>query len=378
MYAVQNHDLKIIEVLFEHGADVNASDECGRTALHFIVIFERGRRFGFRYGEDPDIKVKREITKLLLSRGANVNAQTGKGMTLLHAACNNRYVEVVEALMQYNADVDCKCETGRTPLHLAARNGRTGIVEVLLKFGANIDSKDKYGMTALHFAAKQGQVLVCRVLLEHGADINIMTEGNRTPLDFAMTSRFNFNYYSDGIIAETLKGHIVMMKTANLYVNQKDLLTVGNYGESSDFQKECEEEIASMKSEKFSNANVSFYDILTKGISQLAMYAGNENIVKILRSDVYQIRFPMYASMINSNFRKGKRRKELLEQCNKILHSLFSDFPLLPHVCIEKIFSYLSDEDLRILIFYCKPISVSSPNADINNVVLTSNTSEIS
>jgi len=378
LYAVQNHDLKIIEVLFEHGADVNASDECGRTALHFIVIFERGRRFGFRYGEDPDIKVKREITKLLLSRGANVNAQTGKGMTLLHAACNNRYVEVVEALMQYNADVDCKCETGRTPLHLAARNGRTGIVEVLLKFGANIDSKDKYGMTALHFAAKQGQVLVCRVLLEHGADINIMTEGNRTPLDFAMTSRFNFNYYSDGIIAETLKGHIVMMKTANLYVNQKDLLTVGNYGESSDFQKECEEEIASMKSEKFSNANVSFYDILTKGISQLAMYAGNENIVKILRSDVYQIRFPMYASMINSNFRKGKRRKELLEQCNKILHSLFSDFPLLPHVCIEKIFSYLSDEDLRILIFYCKPISVSSPNADINNVVITSNTSEMS
>ena len=378
MYAVQNHDLKIIEVLFEHGADVNASDECGRTALHFIVIFERGRRFGFRYGEDPDIKVKREITKLLLSRGANVNAQTGKGMTLLHAACNNRYVEVVEALMQYNADVDCKCETGRTPLHLAARNGRTGIVEVLLKFGANIDSKDKYGMTALHFAAKQGQVLVCRVLLEHGADINIMTEGNRTPLDFAMTSRFNFNYYSDGIIAETLKGHIVMMKTANLYVNQKDLLTVGNYGESSDFQKECEEEIASMKSEKFSNANVSFYDILTKGISQLAMYAGNENIVKILRSDVYQIRFPMYASMINSNFRKGKRRKELLEQCNKILHSLFSDFPLLPHVCIEKIFSYLSDEDLRILIFYCKPISVSSPNADINNVVITSNMSEMS
>jgi len=378
LYAVQNHDLKIIEVLFEHGADVNASDECGRTALHFIVIFERGRRFGFRYGEDPDIKVKREITKLLLSRGANVNAQTGKGMTLLHAACNNRYVEVVEALMQYNADVDCKCETGRTPLHLAARNGRTGIVEVLLKFGANIDSKDKYGMTALHFAAKQGQVLVCRVLLEHGADINIMTEGNRTPLDFAMTSRFNFNYYSDGIIAETLKGHIVMMKTANLYVNQKDLLTVGNYGESSDFQKECEEEIASMKSEKFSNANVSFYDILTKGISQLAMYAGNENIVKILRSDVYQIRFPMYASMINSNFRKGKRRKELLEQCNKILHSLFSDFPLLPHVCIEKIFSYLSDEDLRILIFYCKPISVSSPNADINNVVITSNMSEMS
>jgi len=44
----------------------------------------------------------------------------------------------------------------------------------------------------------------------------------------------------------------------------------------------------------------------------------------------------------------------------------------------EKIFSYLSDEDLRILIDGCKPNIVSSPNADINNVVITSNMSEMS
>ena len=68
----------------------------------------------------------------------------------------------------------------------------------------------------------------------------------------------------------------------------------------------------------------------------------------------------------------------MLEPVNEIFHSLFNDFPLLPHVCTEKIFSYLSDEDLRILIGDCKPISVSSPNADINNVVITSDISEMS
>ena len=159
-------------------------------------------------------------------------------------------------------------------------------------------------------------------------------------------------------------------------MNERCLLSISSNGELSDFQKECEEEIASMKSEKVGNANVSFYDILTKGISQLALYAGNESIVQILKSDDYKIRFPIYASMINCNFRNGERRKELLEQGNKVFHFLFNNFPQLPYVCTEKIFSYLSDEDLRILIDDCKPIGVSSANADINNVVITSNMSE--
>jgi hypothetical protein len=133
-----------------------------------------------------------------------------------------------------------------------------------------------------------------------------------------------------------------------------------------------------MKCENVSNANVSFYDILTKGISQSAMYAGNENIVRILRSDDYKIKFPIYASMINSNFRKGERRKELLEQGNNIFHVLFNNFPRLPRDCTEKIFSYLSDQNLRILIRMCKPISLSIHNTDINNVVITSNIPKIS
>jgi hypothetical protein len=106
------------------------------------------------------------------------------------------------------------------------------------------------------------------------------------------------------------------------------------------------------------------------------MYAGNESIVQILRSDDYKIKFPIYASMINSNFRKGERRKELLKQGNKIFHILFNNFPRLPHDCTEKIFSYLNDEDFRILIDACKPISVSSPNTD-NNVVISSSLPKI-
>ena len=103
-----------------------------------------------------------------------------------------------------------------------------------------------------------------------------------------------------------------------------------------------------MRSVKISNSNVTFYDILTKGINQLASYAGNANIVSVFRTEYCKNEYPKYASMINSNFKKGKRRRALLEQGNKLF--IFIK-PTLPYDCTEKIFSYLSNEDLRILIF---------------------------
>jgi hypothetical protein len=258
----------------------------------------------------------------------------------------------------------------------------------------------EHGRTALHIASRAGHEQIVVALLEYGSDINIVSKDNHTLLDYAMAgirsfydevssydSDDDYCYHGRGIcvcesIAEILKRHMVKLKTANLYVSDKNLLSMSchhhwlydrgwdlDWLSVSDFQKKCEEEIASMKSERVSNANVSFYDILTEDISQLAMYAGNESVVQILRSDDYKIKFPIYASMVNSNFTKGERRKELLEQGNNIFHVLFNNFPRLPHGCTEKIFSYLSDEDLRILIDAHKPVSVSSHN--------TSNRSDI-
>jgi hypothetical protein len=193
-----------------------------------------------------------------------------------------------------------------------------------------------------------------------------MSKNNETPLDFAMAGIrspsgkgyiFEFEI-SHGIsvhdsIFHILKCHTIKMKSANLAVSKKNLRSISYRDGLIDFQNGCMKEIASMKNEKFGNVNVSFYDILTKGIIQLTKYAGNESIVQILRSDDCKIKFPIYASMINSNFRKGERRKELLEHGHKIFHSFSNNFPRLPRDCTEEIFSYLSDRDLIILIGAC-------------------------
>ncbi|MFP3035750.1 MAG: ankyrin repeat domain-containing protein [Wolbachia sp.] len=138
-----------------------------------------------------------------------------------------------------------------------------------MKFGANIDSRDEYGRTALHIASQEGHIEVVVTLLEFGSDINITSRNNHTPLDHAMAGIRLFyslldNYSSDDngyynpesgvcsceVTAEVLKRHIVKMKTANLYVSEKNLLSMISSGEISDFHDEYEEEIASMKSEK--------------------------------------------------------------------------------------------------------------------------------
>jgi len=278
-----------------------------------------------------------------------------------------------------------KVKYGSTPLHIVARNGYLEIVEVLLKWGADIDSQDERGRIALNIASGEGLDRVFKSLLEHVSDINITYKtgiGLCYPLAGVIPfyneinsydSDYNVDYGCDSddyyyhgsddyehdcdddyfqnrhhyhdsddvyyhhhrnigkskIIAEILKCRIIKMKIVNLFVSEENLRSISS-DEKSDFQNECEEETASVKSEKVSNANVSFYDILTKDIGQLAMYAGNENIVQIYRSDDYKVKFPIYASLINSNFRKGERRKEfyvhfMKEFWNKVIrYSIFS------------------------------------------------------
>jgi hypothetical protein len=252
------------------------------------------------------------------------------------------------ATFRIQSEHTCSNKDGKTVLHCAVGKRNGNLVKLVLECGANVDDQDKDGRTALHIACQKGHQLIVTALLEHGCDVNIMSERNETALDFVVhmdhisSHRFGFVIKLDHVgkvfqrTAHILKCHIVKMKTANLFVSENNLRSLSNSVELSDFQNRCEEEIVRIKSEKFSNANVSFYDILSKGVSQLKMYAGNESIVQILRSDVCKVKFPIYASMINSNFRKGVRSKRLLEQGHEIFRSFFNNFPQLPHDCIEK------------------------------------------
>ena len=384
---VNNINKGIVKLLLSRGANVNAQTNSGITILHAAVYDPNVKvvKLVLEYNVDVNSTYKDDITPLhlsarnghkvinemLLNKGANINAKQNDGRTALHIATQGGHQKVVEVLLKRGARIDSKTKKGTTPLHIAAETGDLEILELLLKFGADIDSRNECGETALHIASTEACTEIVIALLDHGSDVTIMTEDSYTALDIAKAGIESFysRYDSDSdifdhsmiaheTIAEVLKCHMIKLKTANLYACNQNVLSITASDEDellSYFQDECEKEIASMKSEKI-DANISFYNILTKGISQLAIYAGNESVVQVLRSGDYKRKFRIYASTINTHFKNGERRKELLEQGAEIFHFFFN-FLGLPHVCAERIFNCLSDEDLRTLMDACEPIS---------------------
>ena len=129
--------------------------------------------------------------KALLTQGADVNAPQGDGMTALHWAAERGDAAMADMLIIAGSNVSAVTRLGQyTPLHLAARSGSAPVVASLLKAGAAVSALTSTGgVTALHLAAAAGNAEVVTLLLDKGADINAKeTEWNQTPLMFAASS----------------------------------------------------------------------------------------------------------------------------------------------------------------------------------------------
>jgi ankyrin repeat protein len=131
------------------------------------------------------------VLRTLLAQGADVNAPQGDGMTALHWAAERGDQAVADMLLVAGANVSAVTRLGQyTPLHLAARAGSAPVVEALLKAGASATALSSTGnVTALHLAAASGNPAVVTMLLDKGAAIDAReTEWNQTPLMFAAAS----------------------------------------------------------------------------------------------------------------------------------------------------------------------------------------------
>jgi hypothetical protein len=90
---------------------------------------------------------------------------------VLHSAVRKRFLTAAEVLLTVGADVNAEDKEGRTPLSRAAENGHEAEVKLLLEKGAELESKDGYyGQTPLSWAAGYGHEVVVMLLLEKGTD----------------------------------------------------------------------------------------------------------------------------------------------------------------------------------------------------------------
>lgn len=161
--------------------DINGENKKGQVALHLAVCNKR----------QVD-----EAVKALLDKGADADAKDGKGETALHVVarmCSHRdsyYVEEFERrarsltklLIAAGANVDApSLAEAVTPLHRAAEGGHHKLVELLLAKGATVDAADAKGATPLHYAAKSLKPKVVLALLRAGADEQLADGAGQTP-----------------------------------------------------------------------------------------------------------------------------------------------------------------------------------------------------
>lgn len=182
--------VKIVEILISHGANVNAKVKSdivpdswidiseGRTPLHNAAMVNS-------LNEDLEVVSNKTVVALLLAHGANVNAQDAYGSTALSDALFSQSLDVIELLIKHGADVNIKNnEDGGSILHDAAYDGWLEAVQLFVSHGANVNSRDFDSETPLYKAALGRHMDVVSFLVNHGADIHAASKRNETPQNF--------------------------------------------------------------------------------------------------------------------------------------------------------------------------------------------------
>jgi len=147
IWAVRTGNQVGCEVLLSRGADVQAQDRDGNTALHHAALMDRLELLGF-----------------LLFAGANPEAADNRGQTSLHLATSAGSYEACRLLLDQGASLDHPDSRGNTPLHIAADQGDFELCEYFLFLGAAVALKNHDGQTPLALAQIKGHDRVVRLL----------------------------------------------------------------------------------------------------------------------------------------------------------------------------------------------------------------------
>ena len=151
--AITANDASKVNEALEAGADVEARDNAARWTPLMIATMN-GRT---------------EIAKLLIDKGADVNAKTNTNWTPLMGAADKGYTDIVKALIAGGADVNARDENSETALLKATRYGHTAIVKLLIDKGADTKAKTKTGDTALIWARRTNRTAIIALLKAAGA-----------------------------------------------------------------------------------------------------------------------------------------------------------------------------------------------------------------
>ena len=164
--------------LLEHGADFSTADRFGLTPLHYAFA--------------P------KVVEHILAKGVSVDLKAhSTGYTPLHYSAYHNNTEKARLLVSRGADVEARGKGGETPLHLLMALKYRDVEQcgsILVDAGADIDAQDDQGNTPLHWAVgthrsehwmDRGNPKAAAFLLDHKANARLRNRQGMTPVALA-------------------------------------------------------------------------------------------------------------------------------------------------------------------------------------------------
>ncbi len=127
----------------------------------------------------PDQRVTKERLEQWLAEGADLNLE-------LANAVNANSDERVRLLIERGADVNARDNQGYAPVHNAARNRYAHLVVLLAERGADVNARDSDGFTALLHAINRNHVPTIEAIARNGGNLELATPQQITPLTWAI------------------------------------------------------------------------------------------------------------------------------------------------------------------------------------------------
>jgi ankyrin repeat protein len=179
-----NDDARTVEQLLARGFDINSRDEKGQNLLYLsqrdgapkvaqVLLGHPDLRIDLSNsaGETPlmmaALRDQDDWVTRMLDKGARIDGtvEPGKsGWTPLHYAAASPGAKALRVLLTRGAQVDARSPNGSTPLMMAAQYGTEDAVDLLLKQGADLRLRNDLDLSAADFAQRGGRESLARRL----------------------------------------------------------------------------------------------------------------------------------------------------------------------------------------------------------------------